>query len=41
VELVEGRLFVGPAKSGVVGCGIVIRLIIGWRLSLAIIWVGL
>jgi hypothetical protein len=41
VELAKGKLFVKPAKARVVGCSIMIRLIIGWRLSLTVVWVSL
>jgi hypothetical protein len=41
VELTEGKLFVELAKVGVIGCGIMIRFIIGWRSSLTIVWVSL
>jgi uncharacterized membrane protein (Fun14 family) len=36
--MAKGRLFVVLER---VGCGVVIGLIIGWRLSLVIVWVSL
>jgi hypothetical protein len=40
-KLAEDTLFGGSANAGVAGCGVVIRLIIRRRLSLAIVSVGL
>jgi hypothetical protein len=41
VELAKGKLFVELTKARVVGCDVMVRLIIGQRLSLSIVLVSL